>query len=411
MFDFSPQEKQMITNYVTGGLKVGAGAGALMSVLNYMNDLKRQAQQEPEEDDDTLFLTLPQQPKAASIAAGVGMAGGALSLIGANALVRKLYQMMKRKEIQTELDHAQRAQLTALAPKTAAADANRSLGPVEGLGGGAVALALLTALAGGTLAYKGLDKSFPAVKRPSNPLPKRVKIMAPPQEEVKMASEAGIELVARLALVKAARCDSDLTNLVAAVAAGRYDELHKTASEAGIEAALETCKGAAEVPVRPVAIDIALCLLAKSARFSPIFGLLASSEFFEAYPEISKTAADICQSGDEEQVEGLSKLATFLGICPRVELIVPAIDRMPERKDAGDGPNSVHGEEKAMKSLLAKELSDGKDDHELMKDRMSRNELLGGASGESSSKVTVDARDSREDRGEPREIQELVLGV
>jgi hypothetical protein len=72
--------------------------------FNYINTLKQQAPPDSErEDDDTLYLNVGKSANdsagATDLAAGgLALTGGLLSTLGTYALVRKLYQNVKRKQ-------------------------------------------------------------------------------------------------------------------------------------------------------------------------------------------------------------------------------------------------------------------------------------------------------------------------
>ncbi len=405
--DFTPAELQVLKNYLMGGLAIGGGAGALMGVGNMAMDLRRQADDEVKEDDDTLFLTMPKKAEVGPLAIGAGAAGGVVSLLAANALIRKLFQAAKRRDVHSELDDAQRANLSSLDQLGKQAADGRSLGPSEVVGGGSVAAAILTALASGIVSYKALDKYFPAVKRPDNPLPKRVKILQQPEpgepvipgdeEADKMASAD--EFLIRQALTSAKAASTSLGDLVSAMAQGREEELTEILTKYGSDAMFAACAGACLIPVTKRAADLGITALTKSASLQPVGMLLAAGEVIEAFPALALTS----RAMPEMDKLALYDYAAGLGAAFQATTLESV-------KEASSDEGKRNPEKMLRRAILAENNHAQPSELKQMKEHMAMAEVLGGVSGESAN--SEDARDSKDESpSEPKELQELVMGV
>lgn len=238
--------KHLIGKYMMGGAALGGSAALVTSLMNYLAMMKEQGDEatDTSKDDDVLYLTLKnppaQQPtvpmgrqKRASIGGGLALTGGALATLGSYSLVRHLYQKYKKKQLQAELDDAQRQFLDVVsqeqtankmastkyavvkregnewvlytkdaskvlgrhsnprkayaqeyainkakereAEKSAAMNPEgKPMGMTEWLTSTPVALTLLAALSSGALAHRALDRTFPLPKHDKSVGPKRV---------------------------------------------------------------------------------------------------------------------------------------------------------------------------------------------------------------------------------------------
>lgn len=340
LLNFGPNDADTIRKWLIGGASLGAGAGLITSLINYLNGLNKNKKAD---DDDTLYV----YKKAAAVkdhtylATPTALVGGTLATLGSYALIRKLYTAFKLKEAQAELDRAQKAFITTsgygVAKKKKKKDkdeeeeqeksaSRRGLTTSEVLLALPILIPALSALAGGTAAYKLLDKNFPTtIKRPS--APKRIEVIEKPdedQEEYEKTASAtereadSREFLIRLALLtKNASHESDLSNLVAATASGELEAFEKTASTIGFINALDTVKGAAErTDIDPLAEHVAICLLAKKASICEQVGILAASEFADTQTHSYHQACAL----DEHQQDCLFKAAGCLGRAIRWEL-------------------------------------------------------------------------------------------
>lgn len=334
----TPRSKELIKNYLVGGAAMGGSAALLTSLINYINTLKQQAPADKErEDDETLYLNLDKQANAESsgpmdlAAGGLALSGGLLSTLGTYALVRKLYQNIKRKQLQEELDRAQQTFLESAKEESQLKKAAMGGSPMsltELTWSSPVALALLSAIAAGALTNKALDKTFPRVKKPKDTAPKRIVIRKNPEEQQeeeeknaydKVASaeqyDDGLEFLTHLCMGSKSAAESELVDIVHAVAQGRGPDLTSHILEYGFDSAMDTIKGASEVKITPSQKQAAISYCVKSAALNPIVSMLAAAEYNDMAPKFTKIAS----LQNEECIETLLKIAGAIGALNRAE--------------------------------------------------------------------------------------------
>lgn len=337
------RSKQLIKNYILGGAALGGSAALTTSLLNYLKMLKDESNaNKSESDDDTLYVNLPEKTAAdeeggfspANMAAGgLAMTGGVLSTLGTYALIRKLYQNMKRKQLQEQLDEAQQTFLGAAeeeAKQAALQGENKGYKPMgvgEFLTSAPVAFALLSAIAGGALTNMALNKTFPAVKTPTELGPKKIVLRRkkkeedeeePMPEQEKMGSEDdAMELLLGLAMHNKSAANSELVDIVHAVAQGRRDEFTSNMLEYGFDAAMDSIKGASLKPMDSITKQLAIGSCIKSAALNPVVTLLAAAEYNDMAPKFTKIASLL---GDHNKAV-LVKIASILGAMHRESVL------------------------------------------------------------------------------------------
>lgn len=377
------RSQQLIQNYLTGGAALGGSAALLTSLLNYMKMLKQDGDPQTSGDDDTLYVNVDPAKKVAAqalpessgrmdmAAGGLAIGGGMLATVGSYALVRKLYQQMKLKQLQAELDNAQQTFLTqseAEAQQKAAAlmqpqqqastpppAAGKPMGLAEATWSAPVAMALLSAIAAGALTNHALDKTFPRVKPPANKGPKRVVVRRKPVQPLDNENEAdeekiayeqlspqdvfddGMEFLATVVMGNKAASEGELADLVHAVAQGRHDEFVNNMLELGYDTAIDTIKGASLKPLAVHEQQLALSVCTKSAALSPVFGLLVAMEYSEMAPRFTKIAS--LQS--DEDKERLIKIAGVIGRLSRAALFTNSPIDFSVMDDSNDKAASV----------------------------------------------------------------------
>lgn len=358
---FTPEDKKMILNFILGGGAIGAAAGAGSSLLNYLQALKEKANKSDlgeAGDDDTLYVDLPTKQAFAS---GVSVAGGVLSSAGAYLLMRKLYQNIKRKQLMEDLDRAQHAfvgsaQEEAAESKQATSEGTpaRPLSKWELLGASPVAMLILATLASGGLTYKALDKTFPAVKKPFNPAPKRVvvrrrQLPAGVEDSVddstsasplskEAAYEDGMEFLASLVLANKQATISDARDIVHAVADGRHDEIVDNLMQYGLDTAMTTIKGASEKELSHAEKHMAISLCVKSASLGPVFNMLVAAEYNDMAPNFTKLAS----SHDEDTIDTLVNIGAIFGASLRKNIFskdAAYVNSIKEAQDILDAPD------------------------------------------------------------------------
>ena len=187
-FNLPDTDKDFLMRMLTGGAAIGTSTALATATLNHLNQLRRERQRQKTLDDDVLTVKVRRPPqeqskyasgtveKSAMVTGGVGMAGGALAMLGSYAAVHKAYQEMKRKRLQKILDQAQVAyadvqDLETQTAKRAGDEGRRPMGPVDFMAASPIAATLLLALGGAGVTNAWLNKTFPATKpaRPSKP--------------------------------------------------------------------------------------------------------------------------------------------------------------------------------------------------------------------------------------------------
>lgn len=330
----SQRGQDLIKTFLLGGGLVGGGTAAAVSLINYLKHLSKN---KSDQDDDTMYVYRDrEQVKAANLGTGIALAGGVASMAGAYALVRKIYQSLRLRAAQKELDDAQNAfldvqgykQIDKKDLKKEAAEGHFP-GFAETLMSSPIAASLLLALASGATGYAILDNQYPA-RKPEVKGPKRIEIVDKPEEDkvekivdeqAEIAKSACMEDATELLMhvigtTKTASV-SDIRNAVAACAAGDASSFKNLVKEAGFVGALDSVKGAADYrQASPLREQMAISFLAKSAATKSMTGLIAAGEFATAFPEFYKAAC--CLPADTR--ETLVKIAGILGAAIRAEL-------------------------------------------------------------------------------------------
>jgi hypothetical protein len=349
----TPRSKELIKNYLIGGAALGGSGALLTSLINYINTLKQQAPVDPEkEDDDTLYLNVNKSANEGAgaidlTAGGLALTGGLLSTLGTYALVRKLYQNIKRQQLQEQLDQAQQSFLSSAeqeAQTKKAEEAGKPMGLAELTWSAPVAFALLSAIAAGALTNKALDKTFPRVKKPKDTAPKRIVIRKTPEQEMeeeKMAydkvaaaeqADDAMEFLIHLCMGSKSAAQSELVDIVHAAAQGRGPEFVTNVLEYGFDAAMDTIKGASEIDITPEQKQLAISYCVKSATLNPVVSLLAAAEYNDMAPRFTKIAS--LQS--DECLDTLLKIAGAIGALNRSEMVNSVSDIFEVTKQANE---------------------------------------------------------------------------
>lgn len=359
----------LVSSMATGGMALGAGASAVVALINYLKNLHDEEELEDESrlNDDTLYIASAPEKKAAAgpppeinrwVAPGLAITGGILSAGGAYALTQAVYNYLQKKRKQKLLDEAQGEALAAAdleVYKSAATD-DAKMNLYDLLLGAPVAIPLLAALASGGVTFAALRKTFPTVKPPKSPFPKRIRQAVKKdsgeqevEEDVGVAKSAAVRLsdtdceaaaceflmltVDSMSSVKSAehRITSDL---ISKAAKEGLDSLVQVQKDGGIEALVEFVKDASATcdltQAQKVAVVATLC---KSARIYPIASIIAASEFRELAPDLTSELF----YRDTEQIEkmaGLAPLLHFVLFRPLLnEKSAASMDILEELKD------------------------------------------------------------------------------
>lgn len=331
---------ELVRNMAMGGLALGTGTGALVALVNYLKSMKEEeaVADESRLNDDTLYI--PAVKSAADggvnrwLAPGLAVTGGILTAGGAYALTQSVYNYLQKKRRQELLDAAQGEALLASdeeIAKSASGTARMDFGDL--VSAFPVAVPLLAALASGGVAYAALKKTFPTVKSPKSKYPKRIRqvtqdgrvenLSAEAEDDlgaIKLASDhageadledAAIEFlmltVDEVSREKSAahRLTSDVLNRVAKDGLADVVKMQK---EGGMDALIESVRGASDIPADLPNKALAAAAICKSARLRPVMAMIASAEFQELAPDLYETAL----SYGEEHMDKLAGIAPLM---------------------------------------------------------------------------------------------------
>lgn len=340
------RDKQLITKFVLGGGALGGGSAALVSLMNHLKMLKQNAdaKNDTSADDDTLYVNVPSNmPKMASaipgVAGGAAITGGILSLLGSYAAVRSIYQKMKKKEMQGQLDESQVAYLDDLvkakdqSQKFAGffSENRKPMSTLETLPSLPVATLLAIALGSGAMTYQALGKAFPGAKPDDNPKPKRIVLRkvpagaapAGPDQADQVDDEAlakgaadnwkqASEFLVRFVSALPDGHGLDTKDAVRATAEGRFADLELYTNSLGFDSACDLVKGAS--CNHPVTNFVAPTMLLQSPVLSASVLLTAASEFTDAAPAFYKMACGLDKSTQDELIGVLADLNRLVNI-------------------------------------------------------------------------------------------------
>lgn len=346
----------LIRNFLLGGAALGGAAGLGTSFANYLQTLKKE-QPSTADDDDVLYLKAPPTKmaveKSAVVGGGLALAGGTLAAVGSYALARKLYQAMKRKRIQEELDRAQQGYSNIVTTEAKAAAEGKPMSFTEFLTSAPVAVPLLLGVGSGILANKALSQAFPPRRKRLRTGPRKVVLLRdgeqvpdPEQEELlkpaSYDSDDADEMLLNIVLGMSKEA-TDFTDLIAALAQGSAAEMRHIAQDHGTNVMLDLVKGASLNTPSDTSTALAVSFAVKSAEFRPVAMILAAAEFADRCPVFFKLA----QTVDETTAEALTGMMSYLGAASRRQTFLPHVKEaaMPM---AGAGMNP-----QALEVLLA----------------------------------------------------------
>jgi hypothetical protein len=344
---FSPRDSQLVSKYLIGGAAAGGSAALITSLLNYLGAIKEEQAPDSSADDDTLYLNLKKKKgvKRASVAGAAALSGGVLTALGSYALVHHLYQKMKKKELQKQLDAEQQGYLELLDSNKAAAELpaapepqGQRMAAPETLLSMPGALAVLLGLASAAVTNKILQKSFPTPKPPGRRGPRRVVIRSDEPSD-KMASfeiqdSDELEFLLRLMMSTKSAGLQEFQDIVSAVGQGRHDEVGHGLVNFGVDATASMVKGASSDAISEPRCSMMIGTSALSPVLSPSLGILAAAEFNEHFPSHVKWAAAL----PEHMQEAFCKIAGVMAIGLRYDALAPLLDPTAEAdKSAGMG--------------------------------------------------------------------------
>lgn len=350
------------------GLLGGGIAGTGVTLASHLNNMKERSKLRPKNEDRTVIEVpvprrrIPEPPveegieKESSTGAtlALGIPAAAIGALGGYVLPRKLYQGFHKRDMQKQLEAAQKEYYyllnkrrvlqddpEAYLEKESSADNPNLLswfsdkgksfwrnigGPAAGGLGG---LALLLALGTGVGAYHYLDRNTPAIKRPEREKPKpKIKFVEvdaetyepiKPEDREKYASADNyleitqddqdalvFEHMFRTVLGDEKRAyDSGLLDLVGLVAKGHIKKAQQIILDNGIDEVFEFSKEAHTKDIPKKKVDAAISLISKTAGLREAFGPVIAAEFVDMSPTMFFAAAE----STPEEREELEKIA------------------------------------------------------------------------------------------------------
>ena len=332
-----------VARMLGGGAMLGAGAGAAVTFLNHLKELKTNA--EPPVDDNVLYLDVPgkvpaQGVKRASAAntaptfalsSLAGLVGSAL----AYNTVRDVYNRRRKRELESDLTDAQHVYL---GQNQAMKSASQYSMTTKMLGSGELAL-MLTALGSAVVANKMLSKRFPPLQAPTVGQPKKIVVRSVDpvtHQPLSDVSPDAMEGVARTSLADTKMAaHNELKDVVCAVAAGRADELKNLVKTAGVDGMLAAVKGASTSPTNPVDRNLAVTWICHDPLMHEALSPLVAAEFFKSASWTFDLLPHLSGYGlDEQHLIGLVEASTR---AVRASTLQPVLEKMAAVKSAEEG--------------------------------------------------------------------------
>lgn len=362
-----PRTAELLKRYVLAGGAVGAGVGVGTSVANYLSYLKNKSDAQKADntsgDDDILYVDVPTTKRAnvsawPGVGGGLALAAGTLSMVAANALVKQLYNKVKKKNLQKDLDESQQMYWDSAIKSAAALPDGKPMSSTELVASSPVALTLLAAVASGMITNKALSHYFPARDSGIDPMkeskPKQVKIRYKDMQKV-----AAEEIPASMDFALASLVDgldkqaSYLPDLVHTAASGGLDTFISNFRDLGLVSALELTKGASSLEVDSDAKYLGICALNRNPETAPVIATLLEAELLDRLPYFHKIAYET----EQEDQEVVIKLAAALAD----DVADSVIDRKTDSdvKENDDNEDSADGKGyKILSNILSQHASD-----------------------------------------------------
>jgi len=391
----SPTDLDLIKKYLVAGASVGGSAALFTSLLNQLNDIKEQDKNPL--DSNTLKLVV-KNPNAAekeksykmasaeedtSIFRGpLAMAGGVLSTIGSYALVRHLYQKLKEKQLERELEQAQDKYVTGLQQSNEPvnkknASEGKPMGMLEALTSAPLAASLLLALGSGVVSYNALKKSFPDLKRGERERlgPKRVQVVYdnPGDEPDTVVSNIPVEALEKTAAANAFLINtvagfggaSDVADVVHTVANGFGNQVKDIFAFEGINSVFEKCANTQTFANDLESVNLAANWCARSPGIAPGLAVVAAAEFANKAPLFFKAATSLPEHIQEALVDLVVK--TNSKVAAGVVDKIKEVELIPQEEDQNgpEAPSMENGAEKLDPQDLLEMLLAAKAGHDM----------------------------------------------
>ncbi len=325
------RDKQLLKKFLIGGAAAGTAVAGTAGLLDYVKYLKNKADMENNPnrlDNDTIYIdkTIPGVTKTAALNSGVALAGGALTGLASFVAISKMYQLMKKKQLQKDMDAAQSV-YTDTVQKSAADGKGISTPELVGSAMPVGAL-ILAGLASGAITYQSLRKSFPSLadsrkrKDVLDENPSRVETRYVDENGVPIKSASLKDLTdddyaygmayAGFMAKNAGDNNELLSSLFNSIAYDSFDSLEDVVASGDSESLHGFVKVASSMEEPELTADgVALvsAFLAKSAAASTLFTMAV----FDTLSEKSLYFIEKAASFDEETLTIMCKIASNMG--------------------------------------------------------------------------------------------------
>ncbi len=314
-------ERQLIKNFLLYGALVGGTAGGAAVGLHKLRSMSDAAKKRRTYDDDVLYVDVPMQETAKEATVRsltLGTLGGMLTGAATFAVVRKAYEKMRRRELQQELDRAQRLYIERLnvseeGEKAAATTEGRRMTAGDLFMAAPLLAPAATGVGAAALAYYLLNRYFPKkVKlRDAGTPASRVHIRALPADDAELpekeAAAREFVLLHAAALTKQASNPGFTEDLLTAVAEGRLDEIRQAFREGGDDMVFAVTKGASSYADEggDERWVTAAAMLAHDPELGPSAVTTAAAEVANLSPTFFKLAATFPASRALDDAPGL----------------------------------------------------------------------------------------------------------
>ncbi len=325
------RDKQLLKKFLIGGAAAGTAVAGTAGLLDYVKYLKNKADMEnnPNKlDNDTIYIdkTIPGVTKTAALNSGVALAGGALTGLASFVAISKMYQLMKKKQLQKDMDAAQSV-YTDTVQKSAADGKGISTPELVGSAMPVGAL-ILAGLASGAITYQSLRKSFPSLadsrkrKDVLDENPSRVETRYVDENGVPIKSASLKDLTdddyaygmayAGFMAKNAGDNNELLSSLFNSIAYDSFDSLEDVVAAGDSESLhgfVKVASSMAEPELTADGVALVSAFLAKSAAASTLFTMAV----FDTLSEKSLYFIEKAASFDEETLTIMCKIASNMG--------------------------------------------------------------------------------------------------
>lgn len=325
-----------VLKYMGGGALLGGGTAATAALVRLLLTLNEEKNRESDTslDDSTIYINLKgtgkKQKKAEKKAseseethvkkavdsdtAALSYLGMALAAYLGYTGVNKVFNRVRERRLQKELDLAQQVYIDRMEGPPAGLDVKEASiksaisRPTFAMTV-AKALPLLIALGTAVAAYRVLDKHSPLPKKVSTK-PKRIVLRSQGgRKESPIPGELNaddVEHLLRTTMAKESRAnDNGMHDLVSHVGAGGFDSFKSDFKKYGFDTALSMIKGARFENKSALGKNMAISLISRDKVLQPSVAVLAASEFYDMSPGMMKSA----QALSEDIQEALLKTA------------------------------------------------------------------------------------------------------